>query len=294
LKTAGVQLASGEIFDAVSVLAFDERKDLAIIKVAGFDLPTIELGNSNEVRSGEPVVVMGSPRGLQGTVTTGVISAIRDEPSGAGFKLLQTDAAVNPGNSGGPLLNARGQAIGIVTAKLRGAEGLNFAVPINYVRGLLDNLEKPMSLSELRTRLATTKTDIFKSAGYPTRWKSLSTGKVRKLRFEGDFIYGETVLSGAAGEPEFVTYELKKEKDDYKGTVRSGGRCEYHAPPLSRDYEVPRQNHCKFEEQIEFTSVTPTRIEGRTFEPDAGGKFDCKKCTFSKKSVPTSFTWIPE
>src|SRR5450432_3540538 len=132
LKTAGVQLASGEIFDHVSVLAFDDRKDLAIIKIAGFDLPTVELGNSNDIRSGERVVVIGSPRGLQGTVTTGVVSAVRDDPAGAGFKLIQTDASINPGNSGGPLLNDRGQAIGVVTWKLRGSEGLNFAVPINY------------------------------------------------------------------------------------------------------------------------------------------------------------------
>jgi S1-C subfamily serine protease len=131
LKTAGVQLASGEIFDAVSVLAFDDRKDLAIIKLAGFDLPFVELGNSNEVRSGERVVAIGSPRGLQGTVTTGVVSAVRDDPAGAGFKLIQTDASVNPGNSGGPLLNDRAQAIGVITSKLRGSEGLNFAVPIN-------------------------------------------------------------------------------------------------------------------------------------------------------------------
>ena len=103
LKNAGVQLASGEIFDAVSVLAFDDRKDLAILKISGFDLPTVELGNSNEVRSGERVVVIGSPRGLQGTVTTGVVSAIRDDPSGSGIKMIQTDASVNPGNSGGQL-----------------------------------------------------------------------------------------------------------------------------------------------------------------------------------------------
>ena len=119
LKNGGVQLAGGEIFDIFSILAFDDRKDLAIIKIAGFDLPIIELGNSNEVRSGERVVAIGSPRGLQGTVTTGVVSAVRDDPAGTGSKVIQTDASVNPGNSGGPLLNDRAQAIGVVTWKLR-------------------------------------------------------------------------------------------------------------------------------------------------------------------------------
>src|SRR5882762_6823897 len=102
LKSGGVQLSSGEVFDFFSVLAFDERKDLAIIQIAGFDLTVVELGNSNETKPGESVVAIGSPRGLQGTVTAGVVSALRDDPLGQGFKLIQTDAAINPGNSGGP------------------------------------------------------------------------------------------------------------------------------------------------------------------------------------------------
>lgn len=102
MKTGGVQLQSGEIYDTFSVFAFDERKDLAIVQIAGFDLPAIELGNSNEVKPGESVIAIGSPRGLQGTVTAGIVSSVRDDP--AGFKLIQTDAAANPGNSGGPLV----------------------------------------------------------------------------------------------------------------------------------------------------------------------------------------------
>jgi len=66
LKNGGVQLASGERYDSFSVLAFDARKDLAIIKISGFDLPTVTLGNSNNVQVGEPVLAMGSPLGLQG------------------------------------------------------------------------------------------------------------------------------------------------------------------------------------------------------------------------------------
>ena len=195
LKTAGIQLSTGEMFDTISVLAFDERKDLAIIKIAGFDLPTAELGNSNEIRSGERVTVIGSPRGLQGTVTSGVVSALRDDPTGAGFKVIQTDASVNPGNSGGPLLNDRGQAIGIVTFKLRESEGLNFAVPINYVRGMLGNLRNPMNLEQLKASLTATKPDPAKSTAYAALWKSLSTGKTRSVRVEGEFIYAETFLS---------------------------------------------------------------------------------------------------
>lgn len=152
IKTATVQLANGEIFDSVSVLATDERRDLAIIHIAAYDTTAVDLGNSNSVAVGEPVVVVGSPLGLEGTVTAGILSAVRD--SGDGFKVLQTDAAVNPGNSGGPLINGKGQAIGVVSFKLRSSVGLNFAVPINYVNGMLNELHQPLSLDEMRATLA--------------------------------------------------------------------------------------------------------------------------------------------
>lgn len=153
VRTASVQLGNGEVFDSLSVLATDERRDLAIVHIAGFDLPALELGNSNNVAAGEPVVIVGSPRGLDGTVTAGILSSVRD--SGDGFKVLQTDAAVNPGNSGGPLINGKGQAIGVVSFKLRSSEGLNFAVPINYVSGMLNELHEPISLEQMRTSLTT-------------------------------------------------------------------------------------------------------------------------------------------
>jgi hypothetical protein len=154
MKTSTVQLANGEIFDSVSVLATDERRDLAILQVAGFDLPTLDLGNSDVLAVGEPIVMVGSPKGLEGSVTAGILSSIRD--TGDGYKVLQTDAAMNPGNSGGPFLNNRGQAIGVASFKLRSAEGLNFAIPINYVRdvrGLLNSLHEPISLEQMRDGL---------------------------------------------------------------------------------------------------------------------------------------------
>jgi len=152
LKTISIRLPNNETYDSCTVLAYDQRRDLAIIKVAGFDLPYLELGNSNKTDQGEQVVLLGSPEGLQGTVTTGIISAIRDSQDGT-FKVLQTDAAANPGNSGGPLLNRRGQVVGVLDYKLKGAENLNFAVPINYARGLLADTKTTITLAELQRRL---------------------------------------------------------------------------------------------------------------------------------------------
>lgn len=296
LKNVGVQLASGEKFDSFSILAFDARKDIAIIKIPGFDLPTVALGNSNNVQVGEPVLAVGSPLGLQGTVTTGVVSSLRDDPTGGGFKVLQTDASVNPGNSGGPLVNRQAEVIGIVTFKIRGGENLNFAIPINYLRGLVDSPgSAAMSLDELRVKLSSsTGSDVFKSDSFPTRWKSLQSGTTKILRRDGDRIYVETVLPEAQKSAGcFFLSDLKKQSDVFSGTARSGCVCQY-----TRGVGVYARtftNRVTDETSIEITSITPTRIEGRSMIRPKGTKFDCKKAEFSKPpSEWEPFVWIPE
>jgi hypothetical protein len=286
-----VRLPSGETYDRFSVLAFDERRDLAIIKIAGFQLPTAELGNSSEASPGEPVVIIGNPMGLEGTVTAGVLSAVRDLPEG--FRILQTDAPANPGNSGGPLINARGQVIGVVGFKLRDAEGLNFAVPINQVQGLLADPGPPMTLEAMRLRLGVTRDEEGREAGegFPARWKSLTTGTTRSLRIDGDRIYIETLLpEQARAVGNMIMGEVQKAGDKYVGIIRQRIVCQYY-----RDYYMKWEtNQCAFEAPIELTSVKPNRIEGRVFAPPDGSKFKCNKCAFEKKSAWQSFVWIPE
>jgi S1-C subfamily serine protease len=167
MSAVGVQLADGERYDAVQVLAVDPRRDLVILKIPGFGLPHAVLGDSNDVAIGEGVLAIGSPLGLSSTVTSGIISSIREHP--AGFQVLQTDAAANPGNSGGPLVNAKGEVIGVIGFKLAGAENLNFAMPINYVRGMLSSALEPMSLQEMNN-VVTTAGDAFAPvATFPIR-----------------------------------------------------------------------------------------------------------------------------
>jgi S1-C subfamily serine protease len=295
LKNGGVLLTSGEKFDSFSVLAFDARKDIAIIKIPGFDLPTVALGNSNNVQVGEPVLAVGSPLGLQGTVTTGVVSSIRDDPTGGGFKVLQTDASVNPGNSGGPLVNRQAEVIGIVTFKIRGGENLNFAIPINYLRGLADSSPgSVMSLDDMRLKLSASGPDVFKSDSFPTRWKSLKTGTTKVLRRDGARIYVETVLPEAQKNAGcFILSDLEKKGDIFSGNIRSSCVCEYTRGlgAYARNFT----NRFTDETAIEITSITPTRIEGHTLERPKGTKFDCKKAEFSKPpSEWENFTWIPE
>ncbi len=127
------------------VLGSDPLTDVAVVQVETGGLPVVSLGNSDQVRPGEWVIAIGNPLGLDNTVTAGIVSATGRSSSEVGVSdkrvdFIQTDAAINPGNSGGPLLNARGEVIGMNTAIIQGAQGLGFAIPINRVQQIADQL----------------------------------------------------------------------------------------------------------------------------------------------------------
>jgi S1-C subfamily serine protease len=131
------------------VLARDPNHDLALIKIDAPSLTPVTLSDSRGLVVGQRVYAIGNPFGLNGTMTRGIISAIRSvrSPNGAPIEdAIQTDAAVNPGNSGGPLLNSRGEVIGITTMiASNGADqssGIGFAIPINTARAILDDYAK--------------------------------------------------------------------------------------------------------------------------------------------------------
>jgi len=137
VSEVGVTLPDGRRFSG-KVVGADPVTDVAVVKLAATGLPVAPLGDSTKVRPGQWSIAIGNPLGLDNTVTLGIISAVhRTNAIGAGQRVpyLQTDAAVNPGNSGGPLINDRGQVIGINTAirKAPGA-GLSFAIPIDLAR----------------------------------------------------------------------------------------------------------------------------------------------------------------
>lgn len=129
------------------VVGVDERTDLAVVKVDARNLPVARFGNSDQVRVGELAVAIGNPLGAEfaRTVTAGVISAVNRSVSVDAqqqFRLLQTDAAISPGNSGGALVNSRGEVIGINSVKIvaEEVEGLNFAIPINTVKPIVESI----------------------------------------------------------------------------------------------------------------------------------------------------------
>lgn len=142
-----VTLAGGDNLDGTTLWS-DPVIDLAIVKINVTGLPAAKLGDSNNIKVGEPAIAIGNPLGLQfqRTVTSGIISALNrtiqiDTDNGTNFMedLIQTDASINPGNSGGPLMNANGEVVGINTVKVTTAEGIGFAIPINIAKPVINS-----------------------------------------------------------------------------------------------------------------------------------------------------------
>jgi serine protease Do len=143
-ETITAVLDDGSIYDA-KLVGRDERNDIAVIKISASNLPTAYLGDSSDLQVGELAVAIGNPLGeLSGTVTAGIISAMDRliTLDGQSMHLLQTDAAINAGNSGGALFNSFGEVIGINTAKNTGSgvEGLGFAIPIDVAKPIIESL----------------------------------------------------------------------------------------------------------------------------------------------------------
>jgi serine protease Do len=140
-----VRLTDRREFTA-KVIGVDRRTDVAVIKIAGKDLPTVRIGDPSRLRPGEWVVAIGSPFGFDNSVTAGIVSAIsRSLPDGQYTPFIQTDAAVNPGNSGGPLFNMAGEVVGInsqIYSRTGGFMGISFAIPIDIAMGVKDQLIK--------------------------------------------------------------------------------------------------------------------------------------------------------
>lgn len=145
---------SNDVTTTAQVVNYDEAQDVAMIKITDENVKvpaTVELGDSDALQAGEEVIAIGTPLSteLSSTVTKGIISATSRNvsvQSGVTMNLLQTDAAINAGNSGGPLVNTKGEVVGINSSKISGeaVEGIGFSIPINDIKDKIESLSKPI------------------------------------------------------------------------------------------------------------------------------------------------------
>jgi hypothetical protein len=270
-QQALVKLTNGSFFAVESVLATDPIRDLAIIKVAGKNLPTLKIADSGTVQVGERVIAIGNPLGLETTVTDGIVSAFRNDERNASW--IQTTAPVSPGNSGGPLLRLDGTVVGVITWNMKFAQNLNFAATSNEISVLLDKPSGPKPLHP------ETKEPVISSDRV---WSSLVSGKEYKVRLDGDYIYTDWAnIPPAWGPAAFSKSELKKTGTIWIGHGKNRFPCQYGL----------KINWITVDIALEITKLTATRIEGRARNYD---EFNCR--TGKPKSEPTwvSFTWIPK
>ncbi len=133
---ARVKLSNGDMYKTSDVVDVDDVKDIVILKIKGFQLPTVRLGDSDRVEAGESIVAISSPEGLTNTVSTGVVSGVRRLDT---HRVFQITAPISHGSSGGALFDSSGAVIGLITYVFKSGQNINFAVPINYARGMISD-----------------------------------------------------------------------------------------------------------------------------------------------------------
>ena len=134
-------------YEIEAIIAVDPDRDLVVLKISGSTAPALALGDSDAVQVGESVYAVGNPKGLEGTFSQGIVNSIRDIGSD---KLLQITAAISPGSSGGPVMNDKGEVIGVSVAKFRGGQNLNFAIPSIYLKTLLGKVGSTKPLAQIK------------------------------------------------------------------------------------------------------------------------------------------------
>ena len=239
-------------FDIEGVMATDEKHDLAILRVSGSSVSTLPLGDSDSVSIGDVVYVVGNPEGFEGTFSDGVISGVRGSNSDNG-KRLQMTAPISPGSSGGPVLNTRGEVIGVAVSSVIGGQNINFAVPSNYLGLLIGSARKrtPKPLSEGKKSISAEAEFYFLSG--MTRYQQLGQHDAAIADFDAAIRvkpdYADAYFGRGAAKADLGRYDaaiadydvairLKPNyADAYIGRGAAKGRSGQHFAAMS-DYDV--------------------------------------------------------
>ena len=247
-STVSVQFSTGETRTA-TVVGTDRANDLALLRVNNMPsgIPAAPLGDSEQVEVGETAIAIGSPFGLEQSVTQGIISAVdRDwAPEGRLLgDLIQTDAPINPGNSGGPLLNAEGEVIGITTlieSPVNGNVGVGFAVPINIAKQQLAQLQAGANLQQGYLGISVQESTDSNQSGVTVGAVEQGSGAAQAGLQEGDLI---TAINGnAVTDYESLVGQINGKQPGEKVTVtiRRGGQEQQVDVTLQARAEQPVQ-----------------------------------------------------
>jgi hypothetical protein len=211
-------------YDIEGFTAVDPERDLVVLKISGRGARAVALGNSESVEVGETVYAVGNPQGLEGTFSQGIVSSIREVGDN---KLLQITAPISPGSSGGPVLNDKGEVLGVSVATVRGGQNLNFAIPSNYLKALLGKAGSVKSLSEAKP--GKTQRSLFADIGgrsvdgvvganltYDSEFGDFSFSLINKLRDPVRNVYCLIVFYDGQGTP------LDVQAIHYSGVIPDG------------------------------------------------------------------------
>ncbi|CAN5118057.1 DegQ family serine endoprotease [soil metagenome] len=209
-EDAKIRLQDGRVFRG-RVVGLDKLTDVALVKIEAHDLPVASIGNSASLTSGEWVVAIGSPFGLDSSITAGVVSATSRILPGETVGLIQTDVAINPGSSGGPLFNLRGEVVGInsmVFSLTGGYMGVSFAVPIDVAMKIVNELRTAgrVSRGQIGAKIQPLTPELARSFGFPTTAGALVTRVARGSPAERGGLRGGDVLAGV-GERTDASFE---------------------------------------------------------------------------------------
>jgi hypothetical protein len=194
-------------YEIIGLVAADSSRDLVLLKLKGVRGRPLALGDSNALAIGDEVFAVGNPQGLEGTFSQGIISSLRRHGDQS---LVQITAAISPGSSGGPVLNVRGEVIGVAVGGVMGGEALNFAIPIAFLKPLVANQKMPMLLgavtrepvrkgvdsvspvAETRPRPRSSAPSLRTEDVATSRMASLMPrrGSITELRFKADGVAG--------------------------------------------------------------------------------------------------------
>lgn len=217
---ASAKFGDGTFAPVLGVVAYDPGHDVAVVKIQAVSPPTLKLGNSDNVHIGDHIVAIGSPLGLQNTVSEGIVSALRGN-------IIQMSAPVSPGSSGGPVLNTNGEVVGISTLSVTAGQNLNFAAPINWAKRYVGQ-SPARSLSEIAQENTVTEPILTGSVSIPA-------GQHRRWQFQ----FNPSVMSGA---------EVHGEIHSTGGLNGNVTLSLYYGNRLI--YNCPRQTACTIHEDL--------------------------------------------